>query len=33
LGPEELDPVDVRARRYRLNQLINDRLRNILFDM
>jgi hypothetical protein len=28
LGPAEIKPL-----RYRLNQLINDRMRNILFDL
>ena len=32
LGTTTLDPADIRLRRYRLNQLINDRMRNILFD-
>jgi hypothetical protein len=33
LGPVTLDPADVKSMRYRLNQLINDRMRNILFDL
>ena len=33
LGPTALDPDEIKPLRYRLNQLINDRMRNILFDM
>jgi hypothetical protein len=33
LGPTALDPREIKPLRYRLNQLINDRMRNILFDL
>jgi hypothetical protein len=33
LGPTALDSDEIKPLRYRLNQLINDRMRNILFDL
>jgi hypothetical protein len=33
LGPTALNPDAIKPLRYRLNQLINDRMRNILFDL